>query len=65
MANLEHQVRNLEEKNKQLVEELSFKEEQLVVYKVEIQSHQEKLKLKTEEVTSIRNLVYLFINNHF
>ena len=48
--NLQVQLRNNEDKNKQLLDELSYKEEQIVVHKVEIQGYNEKLKARNEEV---------------
>ena len=47
---LQVQMRNNDDKNRQLLEELSFKEEQAVVHKVEIQGYNDKLKARNEEV---------------
>lgn len=47
---LQVQLRSNDDKNRQLIEELSFKEEQIVVFRVELQSAQEKLKAKHDEV---------------
>lgn len=44
------QNKNLEEKGKQMYQELANKEEQLSSFKKEIQNIQEKYRQKTEEV---------------
>jgi chromosome segregation ATPase len=53
--NLELKLQNIEEKNSQLIEELSFKEEQLVVSKIEIQTSENKLKTKSDECIKFEN----------
>ena len=58
VVNLQVQLRNNEEKNKQLLDELSYKEEQIVVHKVEIQAYNEKLKARNEEVYKQFNFLF-------
>ncbi len=50
ISTLQQEKKNLDEKFKKFLEELSLREEQIVVFKVELTSYQDKLKLKTEEV---------------
>ena len=51
VRDLEHEVVSVQDRNRQNVQELSIKEEELVVIKVELSSLHEKYRLKLEEVS--------------
>lgn len=69
LANQKHQHKINEDKIKQLYSEISTKDEQIVLVKVELQSVLDKFKVKSEEVSSLKTLnffkSFFHLNNYF
>ena len=60
-TNLKHQLKSFEEKIKQQIQDVHYRDEQIILVKVELQSVQEKFKNKNDEVNKIKFLSFINI----